>query len=88
MRLEEQLMEEEGWSEAGGTAHVRTAHSTTTCGHAGPAVPALPRPWHEWPCSHGGHSLLRTANSSSEGFRSGLRFGSSFFMVLGLLLRS
>lgn len=33
-------------------------------------------------------SLFLSANSSSEGFRSGLRLGSSFFMVLGLLLRS
>lgn len=32
--------------------------------------------------------LFLSANSSSDGFRSGLRFGSSFFMVLGLLLRS
>lgn len=32
--------------------------------------------------------LFLSANSSSDGFRSGLRLGSSFFMVLGLLLRS
>lgn len=36
----------------------------------------------------GAYSLFRRANSSSEGFRSGLRLGSNFFMVLGLLLRS
>lgn len=32
--------------------------------------------------------LFLSANSSSDGFLSGLRLGSSFFMVLGLLLRS
>lgn len=41
-------------------------------------------------CRHLFKSLLLflSANSSSDGFRSGLRLGSSFFMVLGLLLRS
>lgn len=54
-------------------------------------APGKHKPWERWAGSRGragGHSLLRTANSSSEGLRSGLRFGSSFFMVLGLLLRS
>lgn len=84
-----QPLREVDWSEDGRAADAGTAHPLW---HLLVEVQALlslhcrsPRRDH---AHTGGHSLLRTANSSSEGFRSGLRFGSSFFMVLGLLLRS
>lgn len=59
--------------------------------HQQPPAPCRERCARDGPVSSatpGAYSLFRSANSSSEGFRSGLRLGNNFFMVLGLLLRS